>query len=108
MNKLGVQDGQEQPASIFWVSEEMGKALKHLAVDFPALWQKHGQMYGVQQHSTCHFKICLHTLRILVTNIQIYALHSYKSNFGTSFQVSTSIFALLTGLFCYPYHHIQS
>lgn len=48
MNKLGVRDGQEQPTSIFWVSEEKGKALKHLAVDFPALWQKRGRMYGVQ------------------------------------------------------------
>lgn len=37
MNKLGVQDGQEQQTSFFWVSEEMGMALKHLAGDFPVL-----------------------------------------------------------------------
>lgn len=48
MNKLGVRDGQEQSMSIFWVSKETGKALKHLVLDFSALWQKHGQMYGVQ------------------------------------------------------------
>lgn len=108
MNKLGVRDGQKPPMSIFWVSEEMGKALKHLAVDFPALWQKHGQMYGVQITQYLSFKNIPHTLRILVTNIQTYTLHSYKSNFDISFQVSTSIFALLTGLFCHPYHYIQS
>lgn len=99
MNKLGVRDGQKPPMGIFWVSEEMGKALKHLSVDFPALWQKHGQMNGVQTTQYLSFQNIPHTLRILVTNIQTYTLHSYKSNFDISFQVSTSIFALLTGLF---------
>lgn len=50
-----------------------------------------------KQQSTCHFKICLQSLRILATNIQIYVLHSYKSNFGISFQVSISLFAFLLG-----------
>lgn len=48
MNKLGVQDGQEQQTSFFWVSEEMRMALKYLAGDFPVLWQKHGQMQDIQ------------------------------------------------------------
>lgn len=48
MNKLGVQDGQEQQTSFFWVSEEMVMALKHLTGDFPVLWQKHGQMEDIQ------------------------------------------------------------
>lgn len=49
MNKLGVQDGQEQQTSFFWVSEEMGMALKHLAGGFTALWKKHGQMQDRQK-----------------------------------------------------------
>lgn len=48
MNKLGVQDGQEQQTSFFWVSEETGMALKHLAGDFPVPWQKHGQVQAIQ------------------------------------------------------------
>lgn len=48
MNEIGVWDGQEQPTNVFWVSEEMGKALKHLAVDFSALQQKCGQINSAQ------------------------------------------------------------
>lgn len=55
MNKLGVQDGQEQQTSFFWVSEEMGMALKRLAGDFPVLWQKHGLMEDIQTRQYLSF-----------------------------------------------------
>lgn len=88
MNKLGVQDGQEQQTSFFWVSEEMRMALKYLAGDFPVLCRNMVRC-RIYKHSTCPFKKRLQTLRILAANIQIYVLHSYNSNFGISFQVNT-------------------
>lgn len=104
MNKLGVQDGQEQQTSFFWVSEEMGMALKYLAGDFPVICRNMVRC-RIYKYSTCHFKKRLQSLRILAANIQNYVLHSYKSNFGISFQISTSMFALLTGVFCLSYHY---
>lgn len=77
MNKLGVQDGQEQQTSFLWVSEEMGMALKHLAGDFPFSLAETWSDAGCT-NSTCHFQIHLQPLRILATNIQIYVLHSNK------------------------------
>lgn len=56
MNKLGTRDEQEQATSIFCVSEEMGKALVHLATDFPNLWQKHSQMYRLQTTQCLSFQ----------------------------------------------------
>lgn len=46
-NKQGMWDGQEE-LSIFWVPEQTGKTLKLLSVNFFPLWQKRGQVYGVQ------------------------------------------------------------